>query len=197
MPREKETPQIPSLGNGDKSSVPLDSAGTRERPEMPIAAPSTCRQAAENVPPGIFSEELRKMAARAKFNRYIPIEALIRILAQEEDYTKVYAEALPVLWSNYGLDAIWRKKGKKELEIVTFGNRYEIWEGVLLRWAGISISGGSSQSIHQNSISAICSKSISNPAEASVATSASNASISPASTPRSQHAGARIIPAPA
>ena len=142
MPREKETSNIRSLGNGDKSSVPLDSAGTRERPEIPIAAPSTCRQAAENVPRGIFSEELRKMAARAKFNRYIPIEALIRILAQEEDYTKLYAEALPVLWSNYGLDAIWRKKGKKELEIVTFGNRYEIWEGVLLRWTGISILGG-------------------------------------------------------
>jgi hypothetical protein len=100
-------------------------------------------QAAEKVPPQIFSEDLRKWAVRAKFNKYIPIDALIRIMAQEEGYTKeVYAEALPKLWSNYGLDVIWRKKGKKEFEILTFGNRYETWEGIFLRWAGISVSGG-------------------------------------------------------
>src|SRR5512139_3974063 len=107
MPREKETSKIRSLGNGDKSSMTVDSAGPRERPEMPIAAPSSRMQAPENVPPRSFSEDLREMAVRAKFNKYIPIDALIRIMAQEEDYTKeVYAEALPVLWSKYELDVI-------------------------------------------------------------------------------------------
>lgn len=125
----------------NKSPLPADSVMTEvssKDSETPRDSSSNPPQPAGKDDPGRISlEELDEIAQRAKINAFIAVDGLIRIMAQEEDYTEeVYSRALPVLWDKYHMDRIWRKE---EIRIASFGNRYEVWQALLYRWSGIQV----------------------------------------------------------
>jgi hypothetical protein len=99
-----ENPVIPPQEQENKNEVvakPGDSVRLGEPSNnslTPADGSSNPPEPANDPTPRISLEELDERALRAKLNNYIAVDALIRIMAQEEDYTEeVYSRALPVL----------------------------------------------------------------------------------------------------